>query len=758
MCKRGMHVRVRGIVQGVGFRPWIHRMVEKYRLCGWVRNTGFGAELELEGEEEALESFLGELSRDIPPLAEIEAVEKEWYTPLHHYTEFRIAASRSGERRDTMISPDICTCEDCRRELLDPSDRRYRYPFINCTNCGPRFTIIRDIPYDRKNTAMAAFPMCGTCRAEYEDIRSRRYHAEPDCCPDCGPRLFYEGEGRTASDEDALEAAAQLLLEGKILAVKGLGGFHLACRADLPETVRELRRRKHREEKPFALMCADVEAAREICTVSAAEEQLLLSRERPIVLLGKKVRGPADPCADISENGRIGVMLPYTPIHMLLLTGTLRTLVMTSANRSDLPVIRENTEARSALAGIADGFLLHDRDIHVRCDDSVVWEWRGHPYFARRSRGYVPAPVLLRDAGQEERRCILALGAEQKASFCISRGRHTFPSQHIGDLKNMETLAHYEDQIRHFETLFQVRPEMLVCDLHPDYLSTRYGEEQAAREQIPLLRVQHHYAHMCSCMADNGLAEPVIGIVWDGTGLGTDGTSWGGEFLTGDFDGFVRRGSIRRMRLPGGDLAARELLRIAAALLAEAGESAAGPEIPAVYFRQLAAGVNCPESSSIGRLFDGVSALLGIRETAGYEGQGAILLEAAAEMTEETEETLPWEIARNGALEEYDWRPTVRALIKEKAAGRQKEILAAMFMNTLTGMAAEMVRRIREETGIRKAVLSGGCFQNIYLLKRLTALLEAEGLEVFTHRRVSANDEGIALGQLAIAERRRKQE
>ena len=789
MKKIGIKIKVSGIVQGVGFRPFIHKQITDHCLCGWVRNTGTGSELKLEGPEDEVRRFVDELGTKKPSLALIERIETEIYEPLEGFTDFSIIMSKDGEERNTLISPDVCTCDDCLRELFDEHDRRYRYPFINCTNCGPRFTIIRDIPYDRAKTTMSSFPMCGACHDEYTDISDRRYHAQPDCCPDCGPRLiFTDREGREIPG-DQIALTLQALTEGRIVAIKGLGGFHLACRADLPELALKLRIRKHRDEKPFALMCADVEEARKYCEVSEDEERILKSHQRPIVLLRKRLPADAgtgaedhDPCSilsHLSENSRIGIMLPYTPVHFLLMHEQLKTLVMTSANLSDRPIIYRNEEALTELKGIADCFLMNDRDIHVRCDDSVMWVFEGRNYFARRSRGYVPYPLTLHDAGGRKLQ-ILACGAEQKATFSLSKGVHVFSSQHIGDLKNIETYDNFELQIKHFEKLFEIRPEMLVCDLHPDYLSTGYAMERSEKEGLPLLQVQHHYAHMASCMADNGLEGPVIGIVWDGTGLGTDNKAWGGEFLAGDYSGFTRCGTIREIALPGGDKAVHEIWRIAAALLDDLGvpeEAAAmlkGVDQQQLDFagKQIRSGINCPRTTSIGRLFDGVSALLGIRETVSYEGQGAILLEAEAEAG--CDEAYPYRIEEHpeddpsaGPKYIFDYRPMLKAMLSglskmhETAADQDpgtsvkiKRRIAAMFMNTLTDMAAEMAVKIRRDTGLQRVVLSGGSFQNMYILERLSSRLRAEGLQVYTHSRVACNDEGLSLGQLMIARKR----
>ncbi len=731
-------VHIRGIVQGVGFRPFIHKFVRERGLCGTIKNTSSGVELELEGEREALERFVRDLPEHAPKLAVIEEIQTEYSGQLMGFRDFRILGSKTEALRDTLISPDISICDDCLRELLDPADRRYRYPFINCTNCGPRFTIIKDVPYDRAKTSMSSFPMCPDCEREYHDIENRRYHAQPDCCPDCGPRVFYLDRQGSPLPGDAIALAREALRAGQIVAVKGLGGIHLACRCDDPEIANTLRRRKRRDEKPFAVMCRNADCAARICEVSEEERRILESFRRPIVLLKKREPG----LRHISENGFVGVMLPYTPLHVLLFGDDIDMLVMTSANVSDTPMLTRNDEALRELAGIADGFLLHDRDIQTRCDDSLCWVLDGTEYFARRSRGYVPFPVRLESALPP----ILACGAEQKASFCLSRGGYAFPCQHIGDLKNMETFENYTGQIAHFQRLFDIRPEVLACDLHPDYLSSEYAAERASREGIPLIRVQHHHAHMAACMADNHVSDPVIGLIWDGTGLGSDGTVWGAECLIGDFKGFERFGSIRTIPLIGGDRATEETDRTAFALLQEAGLDTGGIKNAGLYGQVLRSGLNCPLSSGMGRLFDGVAAILGIKSLCSYEGQGAVLLEAAAGTDGGS-----YPVVLEGAPLRFDWREMIRAIAADRDAGLDVGVIAARFHNTLIEMAVRQCLAAREASGISTAALSGGSFQNMYLMARLPKRLEAEGFSVLRHRRVSTNDEGLSLGQLMIA-------
>lgn len=734
-------IKIHGIVQGVGFRPFIHKLVLHYELRGTIKNTSSGVELELEGERPELERFVADVPVKAPKLAVIESVECEYSKELKNFTGFEILQSRTEASRNTLISPDICICDDCLRELRDRRDRRYRYPFINCTNCGPRFTIIKDVPYDRCKTSMSEFPMCPDCDREYHDIEDRRYHAQPDCCPDCGPHVFFlDGEGQEIRG-DAIELAREHVKRGKIIAVKGLGGMHLACRCDDPAIANELRRRKQRDEKPFAIMCRDVEAAKTICEVTAEEEKILTGFRRPIVLLKKCAPG----LEHLSENGFVGVMLPYTPLHYLLFGDDIDRLIMTSANLSDTPIMFRNDEAVEKLHGIADGFLLHNRGIQTRCDDSLCWVLDGKEYFARRSRGYVPFPVKLKKSGIN----VLACGAEQKASFCVSKDDYVFPSQHIGDLKNIETLENYRQQICHFQRMFDSKPEVIVCDMHPDYMSTSYAEERAGSDGIPLLKVQHHHAHMAACMADNGLERDCIGLIWDGTGYGTDGTIWGGECLSGGYDSFERQGSILPIPLIGGDRAAKETDRVAYAMLRMSGCDVSGIENGEMYGVMLKNGLNCPLSSGMGRLFDGAAAILGIKTRCSYEGQGAILLEAAAK---EDEGFYPYSLS--GEPLRFDWREMVRCMCADRENGADIGVIAARFMNTLIKMAVEMCVHAREKTGLNDVCLSGGTFQNMYIMKRLPKALAEKGFKVWRHSRVSCNDEGISLGQTAIAQHR----
>ena len=770
----GIRIDIRGIVQGVGFRPFLHRTAEQYGICGWVRNTSSGLEGELEGTREGLMQFVRTVRTSPPPMASVEDVAFFPLKERRNFDRFVIRGSRE-DPGSTLVSPDIAICPDCARELCTPTDRRYRYPFINCTNCGPRYTIIDSLPYDRERTVMNDFPMCASCSAEYHDIRDRRYHAQPDCCPDCGPQVFFVSAPGTASTtgEEAFRRSQELLRNGGILAIKGIGGIHLACNAEDPKAVIRLRERKHRAEKPLAVMCRSLETVRRLCLLTPEEENLLTDPAHPIVLLTKRDR---EHFMELSFSPRLGVMLPYTPLHLLLLDGTYGgpdAIVMTSGNVPGCPVITENTEALASLSDVADGFLLHDRRIRNRCDDSLIAAWKGQPYFYRRSRGYAPRPVdLARDADG-----IFAMGAEQKASFALGKGRHVFPSPYIGDLKNAETLAHYREALETYRRLFRLKPSLYVCDLHPDYLSSREAAESSRRESLPLMKVQHHWAHMASCMADNCLEDPCFGIIWDGTGLGTDGTIWGGEFLEGDCSRFSRKGSIRPLLLPGGDKAVREIGRIALSLIHDAGIAEPSliplPEEKCNGLNLLLSSGTVPSASSIGRLFDGVCALILGRSSADYEGEGAALVEALSPVEtmgtaksadsmshpdRELSKTLeplsyPREYYERDGVRIFDLRPLTKGIVSDLRSSIDAGQISLRFMSTLCCMALDQCLALN--TDRKPVVLSGGVFQNRFLLTGISGLLEGNGFSVYTHRQVSPNDEGISLGQLAIAQKKR---
>ena len=747
-----LRLSISGIVQGVGFRPFLHRLANRLELGGWVRNTAGGVELELEGSGDALETFQKALRDSPPPLAVIEEIRCEALEKPRGDTTFSILPSEAGEGA-TLVSPDLAPCPACLSELADPRDRRYRYPFLNCTDCGPRFSILRDLPYDRSRTSMAAFPMCPDCAAEYGNLTSRRYHAQPDCCPVCGPRAWFCGADGTELPGDAIALAQQALAAGKLVAVKGSGGIHLACDAQNREAVLRLRERKHRPGKPLAVLCRDTETARRFCRVSGEEAALLESPRRPIVLLEKQ---NPDDFPEWSATGTIGVFLPYTPLHVLLLDGSAGgpdTLIFTSANRPGEPVLIDNEDAMEALAGIADGYLLHDRPIVNRCDDSVLRLWRGLPVFFRCSRGYAPQPVLL----PFDATGVIAFGAEQKASFAAGREQHAFLSQHIGDLKNTAVLDHYRSALETYLRLFRIRPAVLVCDRHPDYFSTREAQETAQRLSLPLLRVQHHWAHLCACLADNRFPGPTFGIVWDGTGLGTDGSIWGGEFLIGGFDGFARMGSLRPVLLPGGDAAIHEIGRIALSLLWDAGlapeNAPLSPAKRTALTAMLEKGIACPAASSVGRLFDGVYSLLTGTPSVSYEGEGAVLLEA---MLRPDVPGTPYPLAfyEEDGVRRFDFRPMLRALVHDRDTGVPLAAIARSFHETLCDLALTQCRALNPNR--LPVALSGGVFLNQALLDGITDRLTAAGYSVLTHRRVSPGDEGLCLGQLAIAAWKRR--
>ncbi|MBI3993721.1 MAG: carbamoyltransferase HypF, partial [Candidatus Lambdaproteobacteria bacterium] len=725
-------------------------------LSGYVRNEPDGVVLELEGPDRELPAFMKEFHAQLPPLAQVESLEYR-EIPVQGERDFRIELSRRAAQRFTLISPDIALCPACERELRDPRDRRHGHAFINCTNCGPRFTVIRDIPYDRGNTTMAPFAMCPDCAREYADPRDRRFHAEPIACPRCGPRLrLIAAEGAPVAG-DALLGAAELLRAGGILAVKGLGGFHLACDAQNPRAVDELRRRKHRDHKPFAMAVADVQAARRFCRVSPAEQALLTSPAHPIVLLRKHTLCPA---AEGVAPGfhELGLMLPYTPLHVLLLERSGAALVLTSGNQSDEPISFLDEEALRRLSPLADAFLLHDREIHVRCDDSVARVWRGLAVPLRRSRGYVPGPITLAYSFRDP---VLAVGAELKNTFCLLRGRQAFLSHHIGDLQNVETLRAFEAGIAHFQRLFQIEPRLVVHDLHPDYLSTQYALDYP--RDVPRMTVQHHHAHVAACMADNGIADPVIGVAFDGTGFGTDGNLWGGEFLIADLHDFHRAAHFGYFPLPGGEQAIREPWRIAwGLLLAARGEAAYDLPLPGwahlaaehgpTLARMIERRVNSPLSSGVGRLFDAVSALLTGHARASYEGQAAMALEQLA--APGMHEPLPWEIGQIGDEPQLSSVALFEAVLRGLLDGTAPEVLAAQFHETLARAAAEVCMRLAARYGVRRVVLSGGVFQNMRLLERTVTALEQAELEWFTHHQVPANDGGLSLGQAVIGANR----
>ena len=765
-------VRVEGVVQGVGYRPFVYALAGRLGLDGLVGNDVDGVFIEVEGPAARLEEFVYGLSAQAPALAWVERVDWEAAAPTG-VAGFRIVASAGGGRRRAMVPADTATCADCLREVLDPADRRYGYPFTNCTHCGPRFTIVRGVPYDRPLTTMAGFPMCAACLAEYEDPADRRFHAQPTCCGECGPRLrFVQTAQEGAAAGDPISAGAALLRAGGVLAVKGLGGYHLAVCAAHDGAAAELRRRKRREEKPFAVMVADLAQARELCRVDEAGAQCLSSRQRPAVLL-ERVAGSRVAEAVAPGNRELALMLPYTALHHLLLRAVGEPVVLTSGNLSDEPIAHLDEDAAARLAGIADAFLVHDRPIETRTDDSVVRPLFGRTMMVRRSRGYVPDAVTLPVPAT---RPILACGAELKNTFCLADGRRAVLSHHIGDLENHETFQSYRHGIEHLRRLLDLEPAVIAHDLHPEYLSTKYALELAERDDgLTRVAVQHHHAHIASCLADNGECGPVIGVAFDGLGYGDEGsggdgdggggTLWGGEFLLADLRSARRLAHLEAVPMPGGTAAVRQPWRMAAAYLDAAFGDAADDDVLArleVVRRNRGQwaqvvelgrrGVNAPLTSSAGRLFDAVGALVGLRDVISFEGQAAIELEQNADRDEQGAYTLPVvEPARPGEPLRLRGADVVRAAALDVVAGVAGPVVAARFHRGVAGAVARVCRRLREETGVETVALSGGVFQNVLLISEVVRRLEDAGLRVLTHRQVPANDGGISLGQAAVA-------
>jgi len=761
---RAVRVTVNGIVQGVGFRPFVYRLAHRFGLAGRVRNTATGVTIELEGRSAALDAFVAVLDAETPPLAVVTEVAVEPTDPCG-FAEFAIEPSAPGGKRVALIAPDVCTCDDCLRELFDPTDRRYLYPFINCTNCGPRYTIIKDIPYDRANTTMATFVMCPDCRLEYENPLDRRFHAQPDACWVCGPQMTFTDRGGSRIDvPDPIAAAADRLAAGKIVAVKSLGGFQLVVDATQPEAVAELRRRKRREEKPLAIMVPDIETAEKLCFVSQAERDLLLSPARPIVVLDARVPNPVAPgVAPIRRD--LGVMLPYTPMHFLLMRDRFTALVMTSGNLSDEPISIDNEEALDRFGRVADFFLMHDRPIHLRSDDSVVRVNPAGSGMIRRARGYAPRPVFVEfDMPQ-----ILACGAELKNAVCLTKGRRAFVSQHIGDIENVETYEFHVETVTHLRRILDIEPQAIAHDLHPDYLCTPAGggipiPEDDRRPNLDLVGVQHHHAHIASVMAERGIDGPVIGIALDGTGYGPDGHIWGGEFLVADFREFTRAGHFDYVPIPGGDAAARQAWRSAAGYLyvtfgADEGLRIAReliPEIPAysmdAVFTMLERGINCPLSAGCGRLFDALAALTGIKTVSTYEGQAPSEFEAV--MTADDHDPYPYSIVETEPGFTISFTPMVEAVVENMRNDRDVPAISARVHAAIAAACTEAAERVRTVTGIRRVALSGGVFQNRYIVRELPERLTAASFDVYTHSSLPPNDGGICLGQAAVAAHR----
>ncbi len=746
-----MQLEIRGMVQGVGFRPFVYNLAKKYALRGHVFNDTRGVHIEVEGESRAIDDFVGALQSNAPPLARIDSLEFHGNLDPVGYSDFIIRDSSSVVEKLALLSPDAATCSDCLRELFDPENRRYRYPFINCTNCGPRFTIIEDIPYDRGNTTMKVFRMCADCDREYHDPADRRFHAQPNACPACGPQVMLN----TWTGNDAISEAIRRIQRGETGAIKGIGGYHLVCDALNSDAVSLLRARKYREDKPFALMAQDLSVIRDFCIVNNEEEKLLNSHRRPIVLLLKKP-DCALPEAVAPGLNYLGFMLPYSPLHHLLLADQPGPLVMTSGNVSEEPIAYQDADAFRRLSGIADWFLTHNREIHVRCDDSVARIVQGNESIVRRSRGYVPDPISL---PFEFRKQILACGAELKNTFCLTRGNEAFVSHHIGDLENLETLRSFKDGIEHFKKLFYLEPEVVAYDLHPEYLSTKYALDLAS---IPIkIAVQHHHAHIASCMADNRITGDVIGVAMDGLGLGLDGKLWGCEFLVANLLDFERFAHLRYMPLPGGTKAIREPWRMAATYLYHTyGREFLNLDLPFIQRLDLKTwkvlqkmpeqDLNSPLTSSMGRCFDAVSSLIGVRDLIRYEGQAAIELEMIADLDGHERYDFGW--SEDGRTIEI--HPVITGIVSDLSAKVPAGQISAKFHNAVVDLILQFAIRIRKQKKLERVALSGGVFQNMLLLDRTISGLAAEGFDVYTHHRVPTNDGGISLGQAVIANAR----
>ena len=760
------HLHLTGQVQGVGFRPYVYRLARSVELTGFVINDASGASIEVQGSSDELDRFARRLLEERPPLAEVRRCRRSPLPPQAGESTFEIRHSEGGELTDAQVTVDTATCADCLRELFDPADPRYRYPFINCTNCGPRYSIIKRIPYDRPNTTMVDFAMCRLCASQYGEPEDRRFHAQPVACPECGPSCWLtDPHGKQIVRDDPIAAAADLIRRGQIVAIKGLGGFHLACRADGEHVVRRLRMRKNRDAKPFALMVKDLDQARRLCRLDAASERLMTAPQCPVLLLPRR----ADPEIHVAEGvapglDTLGIMLPYTPLHHLLFACDLPPLVMTSGNVSDEPLVKDNEDAIAHLGRIADAILLHNRKIERSIDDSVVQAGAdSQPAVIRRARGYAPRPVEVYQ-DNDSVPAVLAVGAELKNTVCLYKDGRAVTSEHVGDLKDGRVYRHFMQVINDLEALFDLQPEAIAADLHPQYLSTEYAfrrarGELAGRPALPLVQVQHHHAHVVSCIAEHNLADEVIGLCCDGTGYGTDGAIWGCEILRASRKDFVRLGHLRYFPLPGGDAAAIETARPALSLLMETfGRCAADravarqvmgdPRRLAELCQQLAAGVLCPPTSSLGRLFDAVAALCGLAKANRYEGQAPMLLEAAAAANVQEE----YSFTLTGAEPfEIDCRAMIEAIVDDLENGATASFVSAKFHNTVAAFLAAAARRGREMSGLKTVALSGGCFANRYMRARLERLLEEDRFEVLTHRNIPCNDGGVALGQAVVA-------
>ncbi len=748
-----IRIYVNGIVQGVGFRPFVYNLAKRINLNGFVKNTPNGVEVEVEGHITKINNFINSLKSSPPPLADIKSIS-QINIPCKRDSNFVIESSPSSVSHDTLISPDISICDDCLKELFDPQNRRYHYPFINCTNCGPRYTIINGIPYDRPFTSMRQFIQCPKCQSEYDDPSNRRFHAQPNACFECGPSLWFQStKGLKITDQNtAIDTAVKSLLNGEVIAIKGLGGFHIAVNASNELAINLLRQNKKRAKKPFAIMVMDIKTANTLANINTEEEKLLLSHNRPIVLLNKKPNNYISE-AVAPDNNRIGIMLPYTPIHYLILqklceskSNSIKALVMTSGNISEEPIAIDNDDAKTRLSNIVNGFLFHNRDILIRVDDSVTLHLECSRRFIRRSRGYTPKPIFIK----KSKNTVLAVGGELKNTICIIKKDKAFVSQHIGDITNIEAYEFFKSTIKSFKKILKVEPNIIVHDLHPQYLCSQWAKEQ----NVNIIAVQHHHAHLTSCMADNRLADPVIGIIMDGTGYGTDNTIWGGEVLIGDYNGFSRFAYFEPHPLPGGDSAIKSPWHTGISYLYKA----YGKNIPELPFMtdypiklitdMIDKNFNCPTTSSCGRLFDAIASISGGRQTIEYEGQSAIeFMQSIESLSNKTFDS---------DIQEYNDQyimlisPIIRSVVKMLKVNSPLSEISAIFHNTLIQLFNKVAQKAKEHTSINNVVLSGGVFQNDVLFSGLISLLEKTGFKVYTHKEVPCNDGGLSLGQAVI--------
>ena len=761
--KTTKEIIITGIVQGVGFRPFVYNLARKYHLNGYVYNDSTGVKLVVQGNYKNLEYFESDIKKNPPPRSKITNYSSAPINTSIDFSDFRIKQSPQGGERSATISPDLDICSDCLRELFDPHNRRFLYPFINCTNCGPRYTIIKDIPYDRPKTTMSEFPMCPDCQAEYREPGNRRFHAQPNACPVCGPHLEIRDKHlevlvsayKSEEYKKLFKQVTEYFSQGKIIAMKGIGGYHLACDASNEEAVANLRKRKYREDKPFAVMFPDINSIRTICRVNRSEQEILESVAHPIVILHKKKT--YDLAESIAPNNHyLGAMLPYTPLHYLIFNYFKKPLVMTSGNVSEEPIAYKEDAAADRLSAIADLFLTHNREIHISCDDSVVRIFNRKAYPIRRSRGYAPDKLIV---DWQFDRHLLACGPEQKNTFALAKNNAVYLSHHIGDMENIEVLNSLIDGVSHFRKIFDIQPKVVAYDLHPDYLSTKYAHEYSQEKGIKGIGIQHHHAHAVSCMVDNKINKPVLSVILDGTGFGSDETIWGGELLLTEYHQYERLGHFRTALMPGSAAAIKNPWQMGVSYLFQC----FGQKLPKLSFlkaiddekrkivlKMLDKKFNSPVTSSCGRLFDGVAAITGLRNTVNYEGQAAVEFEQCIQNTDNS--LYEFHVNSEAGKLILDWKPMIRQLVNDVANGIPLNKLSVKFHNGLTNGLLLWVRTAGEKTGIRDVVLSGGVFMNIYLLSRLKKFLEKKGFNVYTHGEVPCNDGGIALGQAVIAD------